>query len=809
MIQHQLNLEREMINTGLHRYQAGMNKSVTADRGAETGYASTLIQKYVEPVGGYLMDRIHQTGAGRRNKYYGLLKNIDPYMAAYLALRGLFNYFMSNKALVAMAVKIGQTVEDQLKFERFEKNNPKYYQSIIKDFKRKNTKSYSHKHKVLTVKLNEAGVEWNDWTAEERLQVGMILLDCVLMVTDLAEKKYMPYKNSKFKETLVIVPTQACRDWIHKYVKYAEVLHPDRLPCIIQPEDWTSLTEGGYYLPPLRKKTPMVNIRNKEHLDMLSKAQISSVMSSINFLQSIPHRINKRVLEAFMSLWEQGNETVLPRSTPYIIPESPVPADLKKENMTPEQLNALNAWKSEAAYLYGKERERSGKALSAARILRTGVQYSQYEQFYFVWQADFRGRLYAISSGINPQGHDFNKGLLEFAIGKEVTEESIRWLEVHGANQYGVDKVSFEDRCEWIHQNIDRIQYTARNPEASLDFWGSADNPFQFLAFCFEYAEWIETGKLITHIPVSKDGSCNGIQHFSAMLRDEESGKHVNLVPGDKPADIYSVVAERASELVNKAEPGLEKDLLQSWLNVLPNNKLPRSLAKKPVMTLPYGATVRGMIDSVCESLMTDTDNYFNKPDCFKLALFLTPMVWDSINVTCNAARSAMDWLQESSAILARAGLPTTWITPVGFPVYQNRKKSNVLRIVTKLCGTVDIRLAQDSAITDVRAQRRGVAPNFVHSLDATHLIYTIQLLKSIDNKINLIPVHDSYAVHCTDIDLLDACIRESFILLYNHNILNDYKIYIYNTYNITLPDIPNIGNLDINTVRDSRYFFN
>ena len=45
-------------------------------------------------------------------------------------------------------------------------------------------------------------------------------------------------------------------------------------------------------------------------------------------------------------------------------------------------------------------------------------------------------------------------------------------------------------------------------------------------------------------MPIALDGTCNGLQHYAAMLRDEVGGKAVNLVPSDKPSDVYGDVAK-------------------------------------------------------------------------------------------------------------------------------------------------------------------------------------------------------------------------------------------------------------------------
>jgi DNA-directed RNA polymerase len=44
---------------------------------------------------------------------------------------------------------------------------------------------------------------------------------------------------------------------------------------------------------------------------------------------------------------------------------------------------------------------------------------------------------------------------------------------------------------------------------------------------------------------VVQDGSCNGLQHYAALGRDRHGAESVNLIAGDKPADVYSGIAAR------------------------------------------------------------------------------------------------------------------------------------------------------------------------------------------------------------------------------------------------------------------------
>lgn len=175
-----------------------------------------------------------------------------------------------------------------------------------------------------------------------------------------------------------------------------------------------------------------------------------------------------------------------------------------------------------------------------AQILRIANQFSKYEKIWFPYQMDFRGRIYPIPVLLQPQGSDLAKGLLRFAEGKEVDENSVKWLKIHGANVYGYDKESYENRIRWIDERADEIISYAENPLQNRG-WTEADKPFQFLAWCFEYNDYLSNPDTFrTHIPIQLDGTCNGLQHYSALLRDPVGGAAVNLTNALKPNDIYA-----------------------------------------------------------------------------------------------------------------------------------------------------------------------------------------------------------------------------------------------------------------------------
>lgn len=76
-------------------------------------------------------------------------------------------------------------------------------------------------------------------------------------------------------------------------------------------------------------------------------------------------------------------------------------------------------------------------------------------------------------------------------------------------------------------------------------WWAESEELWQTLACCMEIKKAIDSGdpeNFVSHFPVHQDGSCNGLQHYAALGRDQAGAKSVNLAPSEVPQDVYSCV---------------------------------------------------------------------------------------------------------------------------------------------------------------------------------------------------------------------------------------------------------------------------
>src|SRR5438105_4384598 len=186
-----------------------------------------------------------------------------------------------------------------------------------------------------------------------------------------------------------------------------------------------------------------------------------------------------------------------------------------------------------------REDQRKGLEKTIAFRFGQAVRLSAHARFYFPWQVDHRGRAYPVPQLMNPQSDHTGRALIEFADGKPLGEDGAYWLAIHLANCYWKGKkVPFEKLLAWVQENEAEILDFAANPLRIHRFWPEADHPWLFLAACLEWARYKEEGPgMISYLPISMDGSCNGYQHLSAMGLDRAGGHATNLMPSDVPRE--------------------------------------------------------------------------------------------------------------------------------------------------------------------------------------------------------------------------------------------------------------------------------
>lgn len=803
-------IEDRMYLGGIARAEAGMANAEARGAAHQNPYAKEIFRDYVMPLAQAITADANSTSAGSRLAHTRLLLGCDPEAVAFLAIRHALGVLLgpSPEGHHTLAYGIGRTINRELILSQFEMQNPELYHTLARDFSRRMSKDETHRMTVFKMQAAQNGIKFTEWPIGAYNQVGLYLMGLMeaagLLNVDPTEIR-VGYKR---KQRSVFINPEVL-ERIDQIKAYVSITSPVYGPCVAPPKDWGFGIRGGFHTPRMSIRNGMVHATSASR-DLVRDTDMPVVYDAINGLQRTAWKINTKVLDTVYAVSKAFHTKEI-----VSLADSPKPAQPEwlvkgkdKSTFTEQQMAEFLNWKREVTQWHTERKIIGSKYGRFYSSTRSAEFFRDYPAIYFVYFADSRGRLYPMTSGLSPQGSDLGKSLLHFAEGYPITTpEQVLWFKVQGANKWGFDKATLEDRGKWVDERSDLILQFAQDPVNHVG-WTEAGDPLQFLAWCFEYRDWVyDDGTFKSHLPISMDGSCNGLQNLSAMFRDSVGGKATNLTNNAVMEDIYANVAKaaekRLSAMVFPEEA--QQKAQRMWLE----HGISRKAVKRAVMTTPYGVTLRTATEYIIDDYLREgLGPTFDKTEYRTAASVVMKAVWPAIGDVVVKGREAMDWLKKSSRVIVKA-LPVskepviTWRTPSGFPASQAYFEHNVHQISTYLHGLSRIKVLSETDKPDANAHASGLAPNFVHSMDAAHLHLT-----TADASRSGIPalamIHDDYGCHAAFAPQLYDIIRKQFVAMYLGfdaiaALCEDYP-------ELSAP--PSKGDLDIMEVLESQYFF-
>ena len=560
---------------------------------------------------------------------------------------------------------------------------------------------------------------------------------------------------------------------------------------------------------------PLVRTRQNEITRFLKReiktGTIDKSIEALNHAQAVRWRINPVVLDLLKVSYDRGFDVDgIPPKRGRKIPKKP-------DNVEQMSEADLVKFKKERREIKDTNRRYIGDRSILERIMAMSTDLGD-QSFWTPMNLDYRGRMYAIPH-MNFQNADHVRALFMFDEGQILNEDGIYWLRVHVANCWangGLDKKPFAERVAWVQENWDMISSTASNPEIDRR-WTQAENPFLFYAAANALLEGVR-GNLV-HIPVSFDGSCSGLQHLCAMTRSQD-GRLVNLTKTDVQMDIYQTVADRVRErvLADLSNPEY-KDRAERLLHY----GITRKLVKRNVMTYNYSSNKRGMSNQIktdtmkplsFEILVGNLDKHPFGDEPWSDAYYIASHTFEAIEDIIKEPAEAKKFLRGMAAKFSHEGKPTVWHTPLGFPVMM-RYPELTTKSVNLFLNDTGLRYRPASAvelpgIKKGKAQN-GIAPNFVHSMDACHLMMVLLACKQ--EGINSVAlVHDSFGCLPNDAPKFRDMIRRTFREMYEQNdVLEQFRNEALEQLDVKpekVPPVPPKGTLDLSLIEQSEYCF-
>lgn len=804
-------LEAGMVQRGINAANARFRQTESNDGAYAMPYASAVYRDYVEPIAALIQLDIDSARAGRNKAHIAMLKALDPWAVAYIAVRTALNTLISadykvkdNIATVRkMMALLGGAVHRELYLAQFHELEPDLYYTLAEEMGRRRVNSVTLRLRIFKQAAAKAGLEFFEWSVMSRDAVGAFLLECMTQVGFLHFDA--PRPGSGRRGPIPVTLTDPVSELVVGIKNHYAINHPLYGPCIAPPREWPGFFGGGWHTPDMQRTLPFFAKARSSVREALQHRDMPIVTQALNAMQNTAWAINPFIKDVAMAVSQTHFLGEFVAADTDRKPEPLEFMDAKpKAEWTDEERVAFTGWKARAAEWYARQRNNRNQRYRLSQALRMANEYQHHEALYFVHFCDSRGRVYPMTQGVSPQGTDLQKGLIEFKQGMRLdTPAADLWFHVQGANKYGFDKATLQDRYKWVEDHRQLIFEYAQHPLDTVEEWMQADSPLQFLAWCREYHLLHELGPTLfhSHLPISLDGSCSGLQHFSAMLRDDVGGKATNLLPSDEMHDVYREVAaatQKRLEAVSDDPEGYR----QRWLQ----HGISRSVCKRPTMTTPYGITKRSARDYIYEDYVAKhpelSDNLI---DGKRMAEYLIEFMWPAIGDVIIKGRQAMDWLHKSAGQIIKAGTDGTiaWETPSGFLASQAYYKAKEHRVDTMLHGHQRVLVLSEGPDSNKAKHSAGFAPNFVHSMDAAHLHRTAARMAREFPGVSLAMIHDDFGTHAARTATLSRVLREELVGMYTeHDVLQE----LAERYQLDSP--PAKGSMDLRRVMDAQFAF-
>ncbi|CDY07360.1 BnaA07g24390D [Brassica napus] len=624
------------------------------------------------------------------------------------------------------------------------------------------------KHKVRRVSgIVKAHDSFKPWGQEAQVKVGARLIQLLLetaYIQPSAEQfddgppeirpafkqssKNVTLENTKLSRRYGCIE---CDPLIRKGLdKSARHMVIPYLPMLIPPRNWTGYDQGAHFFLPSYLMRTNGSKQQRIAVNKTPKAQLEPVFKALDTLGNTKWRINKKVLSLVDRIWANGGRLGgLVDRDDVPIPEEPDGEDQEE----------LKQWKWKFKEANKENSERHSQRCDVELKLEVARKMKEEEGFYFPHNVDFRGRAYPMHPYLNHLGSDLCRGILEFCEGKPLGESGLRWLKVHIANLYA-------GGCLAACMNLSKALRSSV-PEAA-----------------------------ISHIPIHQDGSCNGLQHYAALGRDKTGAAAVNLFTGEKPADIYADIAARVLKIMQK---DAEEDPETFPYAKLMLDQVDRKLVKQTVMTTVYGVTYSGARNQIKKRLK-ERGAFADDSQNFHAAYYAARVTTNALEEMFGAARAIMIWFGECAKIIASQNKPVCWTTPLGLPVVQPYRQPGRHLVKTTLQV---LTIKRDTEKVKARKQMTAFAPNFVHSLDASHMMMTAVACNRAG--LSFAGVHDSFWTHASDVDVMNRILRESLLSSTTSHCWSFQKSFP----SLRFPPLPERGDFDLREVIRSPYFFN
>lgn len=804
---HPADIERDLevraIDHGIEAYQKNIEGRDPADLTPERRYIARGMDTLVPAIETLQKEWLGGAALAGSTLWGQFLCGLDARKLALMTLSSLYNYAAQDVSYTSVAHLTGNAVRQLRMFEQIKAGDNRYFHKAMAHIPRMTPnrlrllkRNYSQPMKTMTHK--------------QALGTGAKLIELAIEHTDMFH--YLAFRQGG-KQQRRIALRDEIRAAIEAHHEDSSLLAPAVHPMVIPPVDRTSEHDGGYLLiPTVAIKQPDGPSRNRLVAERADKIQ--PLLDTINQLQRTKWEIDRENLDLLKHIFYTGGDRAgVPCMEKKRIAPKPADYDTNKESKM--------AWLRDAA----RAHQHNAKLAGQRRLVKSQIDMASYmltltddnpdiTGLYYVWEACFRHRVYPKATAVSPQSSDTGRGLLKFKEGVPLGEHGYYWLSVGLAGAIGHDDVNFADRVRYVESRAREIEQWVSDPTIFTG-WMDMDEPFQGMIMA---REWVacraapDRTTFVSHACIPMDGTCNGLQHYSALGRDIAGATYTNLLPSHDPQSFYDVVTAAVVDLIEEDCRESERYALdregQPYLNpcFAWRGRVVKKTVKVPAMTNYYGVTAFGMIDQLHAHVEKAGALEGHAGHNMR---YMKDKINEALEEVVGSAGEIMSWMRRMAALCAKADKPVTWTSPMGIPVtqeYPNFAESSIQTVFHRMYWRDPFKRDKKRPMS-VFKNANGMPPNYIHNIDACHMMLVVRKATALGIT-QFRMIHDSFAVHAGHMQAFKPLINEAFVEIHRQPLLGNLHADICKVVGEDVEKPPQPGHLNIEDVLRSPHLF-
>lgn len=190
-LQRQIQLEEEQVEIGVKKYREQLQKATPADMPPGMALLNRCLTPFCQAIEEFKLPKRGGVKLGHIRTFFRLFETEE---LAYITAKRIIESISIIEPVQRTAINIAERLLQHLEYKNFKKENPAYLRTVERNLK---TSNLRHKKTVILYAKRKIGIEDISWSSEDKLHIGIKLIDLFIESTGIVNRVQGPSERGK------------------------------------------------------------------------------------------------------------------------------------------------------------------------------------------------------------------------------------------------------------------------------------------------------------------------------------------------------------------------------------------------------------------------------------------------------------------------------------------------------------------------------------------------------------------------------------------------------------------------------------